>query len=247
MRNKMISAFLIVLLGFGLTACASKNSENNKYTGTVECKEFYITSEVAGKVDNVFINEGDKIKENDSAVSIDASTYEVQKNQAEGELETAQAAFDSLPANTPDNNKKQVEGKLKAAQAAVDLSKLNVSKCNVKSSNTGVVSEVLVNKGEMVGQGGNVARVLDVNNKYIKIYVEQSKRDKIKLNDKLKIYYNGKNVGEGTVSYVAPEAEFTPKNTETKSDKESTVFEVKLKLNSDFKYSPGTLIDVEIK
>ncbi|AAK81204.1 HlyD family secretion protein [Clostridium acetobutylicum] len=246
MRNKTIMAFFIGIACFSLTACTN-NTESNRYTGTVECKSFYVTSEVAGKIDKVDINEGDRIKENDLAANINADVYTIQKNQAEGGLEAAEAAFDSIPVNTPDNSKKQVEGKLKEAQAAFDLANLNLSRCDVKSQGSGVVSEVLVNKGEIIGQGGNIAKVLDVDNKYIKIYVEESKRDKIKLNDNLKVYYNGKKAGEGEVSYISTESEFTPKNTETKSDKEATVFEVRVKLNKNFNYSPGTLMDVEIK
>ncbi|WP_242851483.1 hypothetical protein [Clostridium sp. DMHC 10] len=47
--------------------------------------------------------------------------------------------------------------------------------------------------------------------------------------------------------FISPEAEFTPKNTETKEDKQGMVFEVKVKIPSDLNYTPGTLMDVEVK
>lgn len=247
MNYKKAAALIVGILGVSLTACTANKMDTNKYTGTIECKSYYITSEAAGKVAKVNVSQGDKVKKDDVAFNIDSQTYVIQKNQAEAEVEAADANKSSLPDNAPDNTKKQADAKLKEAQAALDLANLNVSKCDVKSPEDGVVSDVLVNNGEVINQGVNLAKVLDINNRYINIYVEQSKRDKIKLNDKLNIYYNDKKVGKGTVSYISPEAEFTPKNTETKSDKEETVFEVKINLDNKLSYSPGTLMDVEIR
>lgn len=247
MKCKNAAILLIGIMGLSLTACTTNKTDTNKYTGTIECKSYYITSEVAGKIDKVNVSEGDTIKKDHVAFNINSEVYSIQKNQAEAGVEAAEATKDSLPDNAPDNTKKQADAKLKEAEAALDLANLNIRKCDVKSPEDGVVSEVLVNGGEVINQGGNLAKVLDINNRYIKIYVEQSRRDKVKLNDKLNIYYNNKNVGKGTVSYISPEAQFTPKNTETKSDKEETVFEVKIKVDNNLDYSPGTLMDVEIK
>lgn len=247
MNYKKAAALIIGILSISLTACTANKTDTNRYTGTIECKSYYITSEVAGKVNKVNVTQGGNVKKDDVAFNIDSDAYVIQKNQAEAEVEAVQAANDSLPENAPDNTKKEADAKIKEAQAALNLATLNVAKCDVKSPADGVVSDVLVNNGEVINQGGNLAKILDINNRYINIYVEQSKRDEIKLNDKLNIYYNDKKVGKGTVSYISPEAEFTPKNTETKSDKEETVFEVKVNVDNKLSYSPGTLMDVEIK
>lgn len=248
MKSKKVLFALVAIICFSLTACGTnKKADNNKYTGTVECKSVYITSEVSGKADKLNIEEGKEIKKDDVAANINSEVYKIQKNQAEGSFETAKASLDSLPDGVDDNKKKQVEGSVKQAQAALDLVNLNISKCDIKSYQSGVISDVLVHEGEMVQQGGNIAKVLDTDNRYIKIYVEQSKRHDIKLSDKLNLYYNDKKVGTGEITFISPEAEFTPKNTETKEDKQGMVFEVKVKLSSNLDYAPGTLMDVEVK
>lgn len=247
MKSKKALVAIIGIMCFSLTACGVKSADNNKYTGTVECKSNYITAEVSGKVDKLNIEEGNEVKKDEVIADINSDVYKLQKNQAEGGLETAKANYDSLPEGTDDNKKNQLGGLVKQAQAAADLANLNLEKCEVKSQNSGVVSDVLVNEGEMVQQGGNIAKVLDTDNRYIKIYVEQSKRSDVKLNDKLNLYYNDKKVGTGEVTFISPEAEFTPKNTETKEDKQGMVFEVKVKLSNNLAYTPGTLMDVEIK
>lgn len=247
MKNKKVIFTLVGIICFSLSACGAKTADKNKYTGTVECKSYYVISEVSGKVDKLNIEEGNKIKKDDVIATINSDTYKIQKNQAEGSFETAKANLDSLPENADDNKKKQLEGVVKQSQAALDLANLNISKCDIKGQQSGVVSDVLVNEGEMAQQGSNIAKILDTDNRYIKIYVEQSKRKDIKLNDKLNLYYNDKKVGTGEVIFISPEAEFTPKNTETKEDKQGMVFEVKAKLSNNLDYTPGTLMDVEVK
>ncbi|MFL0252204.1 HlyD family secretion protein [Clostridium neuense] len=247
MKNKKMVFALLGIICFSLTACGTKTAYRNKYTGTVECRSSYITSEVSGKVDKLNIEEGNKIRKDDAIATINSDAYKIQKNQAEGSLETAKANFDSLPDGVDDNKKKQVEGSVKQAQATLDLVNLNISKCDIKSYQSGVVSDVLVHEGEMVQQGGNIAKVLDTDSRYIKIYVEQSKRHDIKLKDNLNLYYNDKKVGTGEVIFISPQTEFTPKNTETKEDKQGMVFEVRVKLSNNLDYTPGTLMDVEVK
>lgn len=246
MKNKKVVLVFIAFICFSLTGCINSTDNKNMYTGTVESDSFYITSETNGKVTSLKVREGDNIKSGDLAAKIDSSAYEIQRNQAEGGFETAKAAFDSLPSNAPDNQKKQLEGAVKQAQASVDLANLNISRCEIKSQGDGVISNVFVNNGEVVQAGTNLAKIMDISNKYVKVYIEESKRDKVKLRNKLPLYYNDKKVGNGEVTYISPEAEFTPKNTETKEDKEAMVFEVKIKLSENFEYTPGTLIDVKL-
>lgn len=246
MINKKGIYVLLTSLCFTLSACTNTDTNKNKYTGTVEANSFYITSEVSGKLKELNLEQGSLVKPDQVAAKINTEVLELQRNQAEGVLETAKAQYDSLPSSVEDNRRKQAEGSLKQSQAGYDLANLSLSKAEIKSPYPGIVSEVLVSQGEMLQPGSNIAKVLDTTSKYIKIYIEESKRSSIKLKDNLNLYYNSSKVGTGEVSFIAPEAEFTPKNTETKDEKSNTVFEVKLKLSSNFPYSPGTLIDVEV-
>jgi len=79
----------------------------------------------------------------------------------------------------------------------------------------------------------------------VKIYVEESKRDKIKLNDTFTASLNNKEV-IGRVIYLSPKSEFTPKNVETKDEKAKTLFEVKLQLPDNVTSSVGSMVDIII-
>ncbi|OPJ55752.1 efflux RND transporter periplasmic adaptor subunit [Clostridium oryzae] len=245
MKLNKVSVLLVATSLILLTACAKK--DNNRYTGTLESDDYYITSQVSGKIEHLKIQQGDEVGRNQIAAKIESKQYKLQKMQAEGAYDTAKANYDELPDGVSDNKKKQLKGAIKQAKAQVNLAQLSINECSISVPNKGIVSEVFFHTGELVQSGNNIARVIIPDNSYIKVYVEQSKRNLIKLKDKLKLYYDNKKVGIGTVNYISSEAEFTPKNTETKSDKENTVFEVKISTPAGFNYSPGTLIDVEIK
>lgn len=245
-KRKIIFAMLGVLC-FTLTACSNKVEDENKYTGTLECESFFVTSEISGELSKINVDQGSEVKENDLIAQIDKQMYEIQKRQAEGAVESMQAKYDSISEDADENIKKQAEGALKEAKCGLDIAKLNISKCDIKGEKSGIVTDVLIHKGEMVQPGTNIIKAIDVNEKYIKIYLEESKRDKVQLNNIVNVYYKDKKVSEGKIVYISPESEFTPRNTQTKQEKEDTVFQVKVELLGNNIYSPGTLMDVEIK
>jgi HlyD family secretion protein len=230
-----------------LNGCSKVSKEKNTYTGTIECESFYITSDISGKVLSISAVQGASLKKDDKIADIDTSMYKFQKQQAEGALLSANAKYDSIPEGSDDNIKKQAQGAVIQAKAAVDIANLQISKGIITNSKEGTVTDVFVHEGELVQPGTNILKVMDTENKYVKIYLEETNRDKVKLNDSLNIYYNDKSIGQGKITYISPQSEFTPKNTQTKDEKENTVFEVKVKLSGDSKLSPGTLVDVEIK
>ncbi|WP_392486079.1 HlyD family secretion protein [Haloimpatiens sp. FM7315] len=247
MKRKKFILTIICLSFITLIGCTNNTEEKNKYTGTVECDSYYVTSEIGGILNKLMVQQGNSVENHQNIGEIDTKSYEIERDNAEGALKVAEAKYDSVKNIKDENIKKQAEGLVIQAKAAVNLAKLNISKCNVKSIKNGIVEQVLTHEGELVQPGTNIIKIMDINNKYIKIYLEESKRNKVKLQDELNIFYNGKKVGIGKVAYIAKKSEFTPKNTETKEEKEDTTFEVKLKFLEKNSFSPGTMLDVEIK
>lgn len=236
----IISAFLI------LSGCGKPKTVSSRYTGTVEADSYLITSEVSGQIKNLFISQGDKILVGSKIVEIDNSMYKLNKEAAEANLKIAKAKENQVPDRANDDVKDQAEGAVEAAEAQVKMCSLQIDKCSIKAFNSGVISILYVNKGEIVSQGTNIAKAYDLNNEYLKVYIEESKRGKVQLNKAINIYINDNEIIKGRISYISPEAEFTPKNTETKEDKENTVFMIKIKLDKNDKAYPGMMADAEI-
>ncbi|MFA6939777.1 MAG: HlyD family efflux transporter periplasmic adaptor subunit, partial [Clostridiaceae bacterium] len=173
--------------------------------------------------------------------------YKLNKEMAAANLKMAKARLNQLPDRASDDKEDELKGAVEAAEAQVKINQLQLDKCSIKALNSGVITTVYVNKGEIVSQGMNIAKVYDLKSEYVKVYIEESKRDKVELNKTLNIYVNDNKTIKGKISYISPESEFTPKNTETKEDKENTVFMIKLKIDESDKAYPGMMVDVELK
>ncbi|MFL0268806.1 HlyD family secretion protein [Candidatus Clostridium radicumherbarum] len=246
--KKLIALLMTCTFLATITGCTAKQADDtNKYTATVEAESVYIPSETNGKLSDLSIKQGDIIKSGDKIAVVDTSALALQKKQAEADLTMAKLKLDDLPSKASDNIKQQAQAAVDQAQASVDLIQLQISKATITSSIDGTVSDVFIHKGEMAAQGMNIAKVINLKDKYIKVYVEEAKRNAVKLGDSLPIYYNDKKLADGKVVFIAPQSEFTPKNTESKSDKDKTVFEVKISLSDAADLYPGMMVDVVIK
>ena len=246
--KKIIALLMTATILAIITGCSAKQTEDtNKYTATVEAASVYIPSETNGKLTDLAIKQGDIIKNGDKIAEVDTTTLVLQKKQAEAGLTMAKLKLEDLPSGVKDNLKQQAQAAVDQAQASVDLIQLQISKAAVTSSIDGIVSDVFTHKGEMAAAGMNIAKVINLKDKYIKVYVEEAKRNVVKLGDSLPVYYNDKKLADGKVVFIAPQSEFTPKNTENKSDKDKTVFEVKVSLSDAADLYPGMMVDVVIK
>ena len=96
--------------------------------------------------------------------------------------------------------------------------------------------------------GVNLLTIEDLAHPYAYIYMPLEERAKLKLGSKVKGYLAGDDskAYEGTVTFLRPEAEFTPKNVQTRDERERLVFGVKIAFeNPDNTLSPGLPIDVK--
>ena len=246
--KKISLTLLSLFLVFMLTGCnTSKAGENNSYTATIESDSYNISTEIGGVLRQINLVQGQQVNQGEKVAQIDSKLYDLQKKQATIALNSAKLNKDSLSSNAKDNMIKQADNGIEASQNAVDLAQLQIDKTNIKSEFNGIVTEVFVNKGELVTPGMNIAKVINNSEIFAQIYVEESKRHEIKIGQELGIYFNEKEIGKGKVIFISPVSEFTPKNTETKSGKEKTVFQVKLSLIDNENIMTGMMIDVMLK
>ncbi|MFA3781475.1 HlyD family secretion protein [Melioribacteraceae bacterium 4301-Me] len=143
----------------------------------------------------------------------------------------------------------QAKGNLKKAKAAVDLLKKNIRDSYVKSPLSGFIVKRFVEVGETVTPMSSLFKVSNLATVDLVIYVSEVELGKIKLGQKADVtidtYPDRKY--EGKVTYISPEAEFTPKNVQTKDERTKLVFAVKITVdNRDFDLKPGMPADAKV-
>ncbi len=145
---------------------------------------------------------------------------------------------------------KQAEANFKKSKASAELIKKSISDCFVTSPFDGYIVKQFVEKGEMLSMMTSLFKVSDLSQVELVVYVSEEDLGKVKLNQTAEITtdsYEDK-IYVGKVIYISPEAEFTPKNIQTKDERTKLVFAVKIKIpNPDFELKAGMPADAKIQ
>lgn len=144
---------------------------------------------------------------------------------------------------------KQAESNLRKATANTKLLKKMISDCFVVSSINGTIVKKFVEKGEIVGYGTPLFKIASIDTMEMKVYIPETELGKIKLGQEVIIHtdsYPNKEY-KGKVVFISNEAEFTPKNIQTKDERVTLVFAIKLKIpNPNEELKAGMPADVKI-
>lgn len=143
-----------------------------------------------------------------------------------------------------------------AAQSQVEALKANVASAQskvedlmMKSPVNGLVLTKNYNKGEYVKAGAPVLTIADMQDAWVHIYVSTEQLALIKVGDKAQIKVDGLpgQIFEGYIERISPEAEYTPRQSITKTERHNLVYKVRIKVNNGQEIlKPGMPVDVVI-
>ena len=131
---------------------------------------------------------------------------------------------------------------IEAALASMERIEVDIDDSALRAPRAGRVLYRLAEPGEVVGIGGKVLTLLDLTDVYMVIFLPERVAGRVALNGEARIVLDAAPdvVIPATVSYVAPQAQFTPKQVETRSAREKLSFRVKLQVAPDLlaRYEP---------
>ena len=130
-----------------------------------------------------------------------------------------------------------------------DATALAVSWCQIVSPIRGTVLARLHEPGEWASPGLNLLTLADLDSVYVYIYVPQTVLYTLKPGETVSAYLPeaGDKPRAGRIAFIRPEAEFTPKNVQTREERTRLVFGVKIFLdNSDQALKPGMPVEVTL-
>jgi HlyD family secretion protein len=134
-------------------------------------------------------------------------------------------------------------------EAALSIAQERLNDTTLVSPVEGIVLRKNMEPGETAGAGSPVFTIGDLKNPWVRVYVKEDRLNSVKIGQKAAVMvdaYPGK-VFEGTISYIASEAEFTPKNIQTKEERVKLVFAVKVAVKNDgMELKPGMPADVRL-
>ncbi len=129
----------------------------------------------------------------------------------------------------------EAEHALDAATHDVELYKVNIADNTLVSPTVGRVQYRIANVGEVLPAGGKVFTLLDVSDVYMDVYLPTAEAGRAKIGSDARIVVDAYPAfaAPSHVSFIATQAQFTPKAVETKSERDKLMFRVKVRVDPD--------------
>lgn len=124
---------------------------------------------------------------------------------------------------------------IEAAAARVLRLKVDINDSTLRAPRRARVQYRLALAGEVLGAGGKVVTLLDLADVYMTIFLPTRDAGRLALNSEARLVFDAAPqwTVPATVTFVASEAQFTPKYVETATEREKLMFRVKLHLPKD--------------
>lgn len=265
-RNLLITIIMSLLL----FSCGKKGGQGERIeaTGTIEAIQVNVSAKMGGQIKGLWGKEGDEVRFGDTLAVTNHEMLDLQLRQSLAGLELARIQYEndrkddqrtselfqkgSITQKQRDdaNARFRASGaRLEQARAATDMIRKNISDCYVTAPLAGAITNSTHEVGETAGPGSILFTISKMDTVELVVYVNEKELGYVKLGQSAEIRIDSfkDKIFSGMVVYISPQAEFTPKNIQTKQDRVKQVFGVKLEIpNPEQQLKPGIPADATI-
>ena len=168
----------------------------------------------------------------------DRATYLVQRGaQTKEVLDQRQQQLDGANAGLKAAQARVIEAQhaLEASTHDVELYAVNIADNTLVAPKDGRIQYRIANVGEVLPAGGKVFTMLDISYVYMDVYLPTAEAGKVKFGADSRIVLDAlPNVAiPAKVSFIATQAQFTPKMVETKNERDKLMFRIRVKIDPE--------------
>lgn len=260
----------LALVAVGIYRLRTPHERALVASGTVEATEALLGFETPGRIVYVGPHEGDPARRGQVLARLDTATGEAALARAQAFVVTADARHAQarrdlargkallrgkvIGAEAYDQRRLALEvarGDAVRAAAEVAQARAVLDGMIVRAPFGGVVTARDHEPGEVVGAGVPVLTLMNPADRWVRIYIAEDKIGTVHLGERARITtdsFPGKPYA-GRVIYVAPDAEFTPKDVQTREERVRLVYAVKVRIDGDARLDlkPGLPADVRLE
>lgn len=162
---------------------------------------------------------------------------------AKAQVENAKAALNSVVNGAGGDKIRAAKAAIVAAQSQVDQIKDQIKKCKITSVCDGIIISRNYVLGDFVNPGHDIADVASLDSRYIKLYYPEDEISSLTFGQEMKFSVGDKTY-TGKVSFIDVEAQYTPNDMQTSSNKNKDSFVVKLKFDKALPLKVGEKVKV---
>jgi HlyD family secretion protein len=120
-----------------------------------------------------------------------------------------------------------------AADAQIAILEKSVRDASVVAPVAGVVTQKLVDAGEIVARGTPLVVITDLDHAWANLFVPEPVIPRVKLGQPATVRTDaGGQALSGTVTFISPKAEFTPRNVQTAEERSKLVYRIKVTVDN---------------
>lgn len=123
----------------------------------------------------------------------------------------------------------------------------NIADAVLKAPVGGIVTSTLVDEGELVAPRTAVVVITDLDHAWGNVYVDEPVVPRLRLGQKVPLVTDAGQRLEGTITFISPKAEFTPRNVQTADERSKLVYRIKVTAdNREGVLKAGMPVEAEI-
>ena len=124
---------------------------------------------------------------------------------------------------------------MEASTHDVELTEVNIADNTLVAPTDGRIQYRIANVGEVLAAGGKVFTLLDISYVYMDVYLSTADAGKVKIGSDARIVLDAfpELAIPAKVSFVATQAQFTPKTVETQSERDTLMFRIRARIDPE--------------
>ncbi len=190
---------------------------------------------------------GSQKQRDDARVRVDSLRQRQQANRER--VRVARAALARARAGARPEELDSARARTAAVRAQIAALEKSLADAQVVTAVGGVVTQKLVDAGELVAPRVPIVVVTDLAHAWANVFVPEPSVPRVKLGQAATVLTDAGGEGlKGTVTFVSPRAEFTPRNVQTADERSKLVYRIKVSVdNAAGTLKTGMPVDAELE
>src|SRR5215468_3952196 len=173
---------------------------------------------------------------------------ELQRGYRPEEIASAEARYRQTEATLEKLERGNRREDVELAKAAYAYDQARFRERQVTAPSAAIVEILDVRPGDLIAPNTPVATLLEKDQIYVRIYIPETIIGRVRVGEKAEVRVDSfpKTVFEGVVEQINQQAEFLPRNVQTRDERVHEVMGVKIRINASGKVLPGMAADVKL-
>jgi HlyD family secretion protein len=173
---------------------------------------------------------------------------ELQRGYRPEEIASAEARYRQTEATLEKFERGNRREDVDQAKAAYAYDEARFRERQVTAPSAAIVEVLDVRPGDLIAPNTPIATLLEQEQIYVRIYIPETEIGRVKLGAKAEVRVDSfpKTVFAGVVEQINQQAEFLPRNVQTREERVHQVIGVKIRINAAGRVLPGMAADVKL-